>query len=483
MLILKTLEVFEIGDMKKDWEDFKLTAELINISDAERLLKLLGKGLAGEIRSNYPTIHLLKCYIQDTGGELTFSSGSLLMAAGAPPPATFQRDGYGLAKKFHIVINNIPFLLPKGLASFQMDLADGKITGTIDELVPALEEAPYFLRSIHKIDKDSIAPAAEVFKTVHFRTDALYRAAGLLKFQSGNTKYKLFDYELNSDRYLIIDAENAGLETEFRAKINALILAYAFMTGYYIQDRNYVFYSWEADFKDINCFRYYNPKTSSKKGITVLAPRHISEYIPDLPNQRLEAEILTNLMQICLDNIGMSRALEILANSLDYPESVRGAVYSVVLETLKDQILSKESAKFNPIKEKLTNKNMIKAFTDYINTIPEDAFNDKASILKKIENLNQTGNLDGFYKIFEDRGLILNEHDRETIKHRNNFLHGRLPSNQTGDADYLTGIILKMHLLLSALILFDSGYRGYYFNYYKYRFQRICPEDLYRTLK
>jgi hypothetical protein len=469
--------------MEKDWEDFKLSAELINISHAEELLKLLGKGLEGEIRSNYPTIHQLKCYIQDIGGELTFSSGSLLMAAGAPPPATFQRDGYGLAKKFHIVINNIPFLLPKGLASFQMDLAGGKITGAIDELVPALEEVPYFLRSIHKIDKDSIAPAAGVFKTLPFRTDALYRAAGLLKFQSGNTKYKLFDFELNSDRYLIIDAEGAELEPEFRAKVNALILVYAFMTGYYIQDRNYMFYSTEAVFMNINCFGYYKPKTSSKEGITVLAPRHISEYIPNLPNQRLEPEILTNLMQTCLDNVGISRALEILANSLDYPESVRGAVYSVVLETLKDQILSKESTKFNPIKEKLTNKNIIKAFTDYINTLPEDAFNDKASILKKIENLNQTGNLDGFYKIFEDRGFILNDHDRETIRHRNNFLHGRLPMNDTGDTEYLTSIILKMHLLLSALILADSGYIGYYFNFYKYRFQKSCAEDLYRTLK
>ena len=470
----------------QEWLDYTSSAELINITDTEKLLELLRQGFAGEIHSNYPTIHTLKCHFQDNGSDLLYSSGSVLMPEGAPAPAVFQNDGYGLGKKFFLKTEKIPFVVPKGLETINMHFGADKITGKFDRLQSVVEERPCYLRSIHKINNSQTAHAASFFKTLPFRINSVYRGAGLLKFKVNDIPFKLFDYEIKEDRYLIIDSESLMLKKDFDAVIHSLILAYAFITGYYIQDRNFTIYSLQADFTYINCFDYHKPDTVSKTGITALAPKYIKDSLPDInENPYLEPEILSNILQNAIPSLSLQRTLEILANSLDYPESVRGAVYSVVLETIKDQIVTKEALKFNPIKKKATTQELIKSFTEIINNLPDDAFNDKATILKKITQINQIGNLDGLYKIFEDRGISLNDHDRETIKHRNSFLHGRLPIdnlNNTDGNEYLTGIILKLHLLLSTLILTDAGYRGYYFNAYRYRLKSGSNEPLYRKM-
>lgn len=470
----------------QEWLDFTSLSEFINLSDTEKLLELITTGLDGEIYSGYPTINTLKCYIKDDGDDLIYLSDSFLMPEGAPAPVTYQKDGYGLLKKFYLKINNIPFLVPKGLSTIGLNFGKGIVTGKFDKLEAVVEEAPCYLRSVHKMGASNNAHTASFFNTLPFRAKSSYRGAGMLKFSVNNVPYKLFDFELLGTTYFIVDSESPVLKKEFDAVISAMFLAYAFITGFYIPDRTFTIYSLKPDFTNINCFDYEKPSTKTKVGITALAPHHIKDYFPNFTGSPyLEPRILSTLIQSALLNIGISRALAILADSLDYPESVRGAVYSIVLETLKDQILNKESTKSNPIKEKITSQYVRDAFSKIINDLPEEAFNDKAAILKKITQINQVGNLDGFYKIFEDRGIILNDHDRETIKHRNNFLHGRLPvdvSNKLEDNNYLTGIILKMHLLISALLLTDAGYDGYYFNHYEFHLKTKLGEPLYRKL-
>lgn len=470
----------------QEWLDYTSSSEFINLSDTEKLLELMSTGLDGEIHSDYSTIHTLKCHIKDDGTDLTYLSDSFLMPEGAPAPVTYQIDGYGLGKKFYLKINNIPFLVPEGLSTISLNFGKDIITGKFDKLKAVVEEAPCYLRSVHRMSPSNTAHAASFFKTLPFRAKSDYRGAGMIKFSVNNVPYKLFDFELNDTRYFIVDSESPILKKEFDAVISALILAYAFITGFYICDRTFTIYSLKPDFTNINCFDYEKPNLETKVGITALAPRHIKDYFPNsVENPYLEPKILSNLIQSAMVNVGIFRALEILADSLDYPESIRGAVYSVVLETLKDQIINNKSPKFNPIKEKITAQYIRNAFNEIINDLPDEAFNDKAAILKKIAQINQIGNLDGFYKIFEDRGIMLNDHDQETIKHRNNFLHGRLPadaSNISEDNKYLTGIILKMHLLISTLLLTDAGYDGYYFNHYKYRLKNGSGEPLYRKL-
>lgn len=469
----------------EEWEEYKSQAEFINLNDTEKVLEFLTGGVESEIHSGYPTIHTLKCNIKDDGEELVYNSNGLLMPEGAPAPATYQKDGYGLGKKFYLKINDLPFLVPEGLSTVSFNFGTDTIEGKFDKLQAVVEEAPCYLRSIHAMVPSHTAHAAGFFKTHPFRAKSSYRGAGMLKFKVNDVPYKLFDYELNGTRYFIFDAESKLLKKEFDRVISNLIIAYAFITGFYIRGRTFTFYSLKSDFTNINCFDYVKPDAGTKVGITVLAPRHIKDYKPNFADDPyLEPEILSNLVERAMNNVGISRALEILAESLDYPESVRGAVYSVVLETLKDQILTKESEKFNPIKDKATTQLIREAFNKIINELPDDAFNDKASILKKITQINQVGNLDGFYKIFEDRRIILNEHDRETIKHRNNFLHGRLPEDslKIQRKEYLPGVILKMHFLLSVLILADAGYDGYYFNNYRFRLKDDSTEPLYRKM-
>ena len=131
-------------------------------------------------------------------------------------------------------------------------------------------------------------------------------------------------------------------------------------------------------------------------------------------------------------------------------------------------------------------KAVIMALKETLSSFPDSSFNDKNTLLKKIDNFNTIGNLDGLYKIFEDQGMQLNDHDRETIRHRNNFLHGRVPSDKKtslSEEHYLTGITLKMHLLISALLLTGAGYNGHFLNYYKYRFPKASDEPVFRKLK
>ncbi len=48
--------------------------------------------------------------------------------------------------------------------------------------------------------------------------------------------------------------------------------------------------------------------------------------------------------------------------------------------------------------------------------------------------------------------------------------------------EYLTSVTLKMHLLISAILLTDAGYRGYYINYFKYRLKHASDEPIFRKM-
>lgn len=470
---------------EKQWEEFRNSAEYLNVWDTENLLKLLIAGLEGEIHSGYPTINTLKCQITDNGTDLLYTSRSILPTDGGPPPAAYQNEAYGLGKKFFIKAKDIPFLVPEGLSSTQINFAMDSTTGTFDTLLSVVEEKPCFLRSIHLLESD-VAHAAGFFQTVSFRAKDVFRGAGLLRFKIFGAAYALFDFELNNSRYLIIDAKNTVLKKDFDAMVTALVVVYAFLTGYYVNDRSFLIYSLKSDFTNINCFDYRKGEGSKKTGFTALAPREVKDVVPDLQeNQYLAPIIFSNLIESAVRNEDNLRAFKILAESLDHPESVRGAVYSIVLETIKDQLILKGGSKFNPIKDRGTKESVIKSFTKIINELPDDAFNDKKAVLKKIEQINQIGNLDSFYKLFEDRGILLNDHDRQTIRHRNNFLHGRLPENISKtmtSKEYLTSVTLKMHLLISAILLTDAGYKGYYINYFKYRLKNVSDEPLFRKM-
>ncbi len=473
------------SEEEKKWQAIRNSAEYLNVWDTENLLKLLMTGLDGEIHSVYPTINTLKCQIRDDGKNLLYSSHSILQTISDPPPVVYQNEAYGLLKKFYIQTEHIPFVVPEGLTHTGINFGSDVMTGIFDKLKSIVEDKPCFLRSIHSVES-GIANAAGVFQTLPFRAKEIYRGAGLLHFNVFEVPYALFDFELNGTRYLIIDAKDKVLKQDFDAMVSALIVVYAFITGYYINDRSFLIYSLKPDFTNINCFDYHKGEGSKTTGFTVLAPREVKEVILNLEgDQHLPPVIFSNLIESALQNEDTLRVFKILAESLDHPESVRGAVYSVVLETIKDQLIKKGGAKFNPIKDKSTKETIITSFSKIIDELPDDAFNNKKAILKKIEQINQIGNLDGFYKLFEDRGIELNEHDRETIKHRNNFLHGRLPedtSKKMNSKEYLTSVTLKMHLLISAILLTDAGYRGYYINYFKYRLKHASDEPIFRKM-
>jgi hypothetical protein len=484
-----TLTVFKLSLLymnDKDWAALRETAEYLNIVDSEKLLELLETGFEGEIKSNYPTINTLKCQIKLTDEYMMFYSNGTLLPETGPPPVTYQHDGYGLLKKFLVQTGQLPFELPKGLAGMQYQIAQDKITGKIDQLNTIVEQKPCYLRSLHETSQTGVAHAAAFFQTSPFRAKEMYRAAGLFKFKILNQPFSLFDFELKAKRYLIVDVNSHMLKEDFKRVIEAIIIVYAFVTGHYLRGKRYTIYSLQPDFTHINCFDYHEDNGLAKSGITALSPRNIGELHPELTGKEYIAPtVFSKLVEDALNSDSILRAYQIMADSLDYPESVRGAVYAVVLETLKDQLIAKAEVTAKPIKE-TEYKHVIQTLKEVIIGFPNSTFNDRNALLKKIDNFNTIGNLDGLYKIFEDQGIKLNEHDKETIKHRNNFLHGRLPSdkkNTISSEKYLTGITLKMHLLISALLLTGGGYEGHYLNYYKYRYPQASGEEVFRQMK
>ena len=145
------------------------------------------------------------------------------------------------------------------------------------------------------------------------------------------------------------------------------------------------------------------------------------------------------------------------------PNEIKIASLYVALETIKQKIVDDNIDKISPFKNKLFATTIINNLKNIISNLPEDNFNDKNMVMKKVENLNTLGNNDSFIWAFKLVEYELSKEDKKYIQLRNRFLHGNVPFDnevEQSKNEALLDITTNTHFLVCGLLLKYVGYEG-----------------------
>ncbi|MCF0040819.1 hypothetical protein [Dyadobacter fanqingshengii] len=469
-----------IEELRDRSEGFSLDATLAYIEElkTEKEYKIV---------SPYPTINGQLCrLVMDEEGLFTLWVKEMLSSP-ENPPVTYQYDGYGFHRPFLLLGREGFFKVPSGVGSLSMTFnASDSFNCKIVELESQLQASPHFFRCI--LPMGSAERHATYVESVSFNVGTTLHYRGLTKFRTRGIQINLFDYRLaDGNNCWFVDTGDKCNYEDFKQIVEALIVHYGWIAGNLIRDTMTILFSDDRAFNHIKHHSFYR-LSGSKRGLEAIRPRDMTDFVPkqDLEGERyLSTKTLTSLIELSLTNSAFYRACTILAESHEYPLEIRASTYSVVLETLKNIILEANSEKINSIKNRTDAKALIKDLKAVVAAVSPSKFNNLLAVNQRIEQLNQVGNTDSFYKVFELLGLSLSATDKECLKKRNDFLHGRLPFEDVRQ-EYLKSelatVVFRMHLLLCALLLKMGGFSGYLFNNIRYRFPELKNEPVYRKL-
>ncbi|MGJ1211451.1 MULTISPECIES: HEPN domain-containing protein [Bacteroidota] len=444
----------------------KLSFEKISIRPTEECVRRLGLETDYKIESDFETINGIDCTLTFNKSEFRLGAKDLNRNL-KNEPYIYQRVCYGFCERFSIFGDNTGYLIERGMKTFKMNHSEEyAYSGTISELKPLAfdNEAKYFFRCIFGFPSTLEANLISYFITSPFETESVRYAGGLLKILVKGVRLHIYLSKINDDNFLIFDTFDKCYYEKFEKIVEAISLNYQLLSGVKVREKRLIFRSENAEFESPVLHSFKKLKTDVNGFPSLLMPRDLLSFYPSLEKKEryLNGEIFAKLVEQSLDDIRILRVISMIVNSFELPLEIKASTYCVGLETFKDVILSENSNKINPIKDKGVSKEIRERFKTIIDEYSENAFNNRQAVISKINNLNQTTNSDGFIKMFEVIGIQLTEADKDAISKRNDFLHGRVPLESVdGDDKMLHYIVYSLHFLLIALILKKAGFSGY----------------------
>lgn len=187
---------------------------------------------------------------------------------------------------------------------------------------------------------------------------------------------------------------------------------------------------------------------------------------------RVSSSMLSEICSRIYKDHKVKRIIELLIEGTNTKSVVlEASVYSIALETISNLVLSEKKDILNPIQDnELVNKiheKLNKVIEEYSSFMSDEAIH---MYLRRISDLNKPANVDRLAKAFEILGIKLNEHDQQTLKARDKFLHGSSPmknfeNNKTKEQELFL-LATKFRMLLVMLIVKYLGYTGHIWNHY-----------------
>lgn len=471
---------------KKSGLQLREESEFISIKPSFDFLKSLSNKEIYTIRSRYPTINNTTCQIKMSDELIAEMSEASIKGGEGYQPADFQHCQYGFGHEFMLVSKSRVFSVPEGLSSFVFALGStGEISGSFFELINLRGNFDHYLRLVFEVS-DTGFRLMDAYNTEPFKTEASFYGGGLLKFNLANSKMRMISLRESGKTYLVIDSLTLIRYSQFTKMVNALLVSNGVCSGTFQRGKALVLFSTSADFTKIVDWSYIK-YAKSKSGGGVIRPMDLRQLNSDIPRDRraVSGRVIGAIATLAFAKPEFSRALSIICESNDTAIEVRTATYCVALETLRNFILGDEMEYVRPIKSKTTAGQIRKSLLNALDLFSDDCFNDLNSVRTKIDNINQFGNTQGFLKMFEVYNMTLSEKDIETLKKRNDFLHGRIPSvlGAVEENRELIMVLFRLHLLLSALIMRMGGYDGYYSNNLRWKYVELSEEPVFRAFR
>ena len=188
--------------------------------------------------------------------------------------------------------------------------------------------------------------------------------------------------------------------------------------------------------------------------------------LKDPLDRPIEEQEFAALARMLYENKALARAtLILLLASNEY--ALMGATYSVVLETICSALVEDETGAYMESKDwKSVLPKLKKTLSDFCK---EHSITDehKDVMIKKLDGFNSKTNGNKLTTPFEQIGYKLSGPEKEVIRDRNRFLHGkiyeRLP-NESWLKDKLLYSSMELRKLCGILLFRTAGFKGPIFN-------------------
>lgn len=464
------------------------TATEVKLEKTDKYISQLYSKSSYKIVSNYPTINSIDCDIEKGNRCFKYFGGEILLMG---PPAKFQNKSYGYQDPFKLEKEGLKLNAFKGAASITINRGKGFTTnGELWELETEGFSSQALYRAIIPFPNFNKKPM-EFIESQPFKTSSSLRVAGFIPLNIGNKRFGIFDYKINGTDSLIFESYQIIKQNEFENILSTILYCFGLISGCLIRDEflilNY------TDLKDENITGFHLRKIEeSINGMPSIDPQLYRELDKNkMPPKYLSSDFFANMVSKSISDLRLYRSIKIITESFKYPLEIKASTYSVALETLKNIIIEENGEKINPFKSKSKASKIIQKLKCIINELQDSDFNNKKTVLNKLEQLNQVGNRDSFILAFNLLEIPLNQDDENCINMRNDFLHGRIPYEneikEKEEKDYqLQHIVYKLHLLITSLIFKYCGYTGYMLNNIKLidliHFKKNIKEPLFRKI-
>lgn len=300
----------------------------------------------------------------------------------------------------------------------------------------------------------------------------IFNGGGYSLTKINGTDYKVFSIKKS---IMIIDGLAKEDINTFKHNAEIIRVALAILSGKFYGGACYYLTSVSLDFKTIEGVWYEVGRNSVLSERRLIDNHFFRQVFEDelkdnksllrLANTSFPPEVFSALCEALANKENLLHVAELVVTAMGNRDAVQqGALYSVALEALTEELSSASSSDLKPIQD----KSLATAFKDDLLVCLErhkkNLSKESAEILKKkIESINSPTNKDKLSKTFGLYSIDLTTEDVSAISKRNNYLHGKTPLDRKLDFE-LMQISLRLHTLIIALLIKSVGYKGHIIN-------------------
>lgn len=300
----------------------------------------------------------------------------------------------------------------------------------------------------------------------------MFNGGGYSLTKINGKNYKIFSIKKS---IMVIDGLIKEDINTFKHNAEIIRVALAILSGKFYGDACYYLTSVFHDFKTIEGVWYEVGRNSVLSERRLINNQFFRQVFEDelkdnksllrLADTSFPPEVFSDLCEALANKENLLHVAELVVTAMGNRDAVQqGALYSVALEALTEELSSASSSDLKPIQD----KSLAKAFKDDLLACLErhkkNISKDGAEILKKkIEAINSPTNQDKLSKTFGLYSINLTTEDLSVISKRNNYLHGKSPLDRKLNFE-LMQISLRLHTLIIALLIKSVGYKGHIIN-------------------
>lgn len=368
------------------------------------------------------------------------------------------------------------FTCPNGFGEFGFDLTPPNfhLSGDIREIECMSARKSYFRYVVEH--KDSLQQRTPTYlDTENFSTEK-WVFPDLHAFKCNGIPYHFYEHQLENKIYHFIDSMEPVTREEFEKVVDCTNVSLGFIAGFVPLDERFIFQSPDVEFKTIDGFSYKRLPNTIKRGLSIVDKHWMLQFSKEqnvTGNFTISMDVFSNLVNHSYQNQRFKRTLQLITDANPLAMNIKASTYYVALETLRTIIVT-DTPTIKPIKEDNIRDEIREKLKKVLAEFDDNVFNDKQSLLTKIDNINSPLNKSGFIKLFEQYGFELTQSDEVALEMRNKLLHGDLPyedsekikDSESGvlENEELTFFTFKIRFLISVLVMKYSGYSGYLLN-------------------